>query len=188
MVISELETRSATTHSQPPSSKWLRCIETFIFTLEWNQVTASLQPAESNPWLHCDGVQTDCNMLVNVSIYKLNDDYLLTFKSANLSESDCSHTATVWRQVASHRAIGSTSGLFFFYRAVKLIKKKKLKLTFWGKTETKDINTKQKTQSDAHTSSPPPQSYGHICISFLSLKLLRSPRLWAASLFQVVLV
>lgn len=33
-------------------------------------------------------------MLVNVCIYKLDDDYLQTFKFANLSESDCSHTAT----------------------------------------------------------------------------------------------
>lgn len=57
-------------------------------------------------------------MLVNVCINKLDDDYLQTFKFANLSESDCSHTAT-----------DLLLGYFFFYRAVKLIKKK-LKLTF----------------------------------------------------------
>lgn len=52
-------------------------------------------------------------MLVNVCIYKLDDDYLQTFKFANLSESDCSHTAT-------DLLLGF---FFFFYRAVKLIKK-----------------------------------------------------------------
>lgn len=51
-------------------------------------------------------------MLVNVCIYKLDDDYLQTFKFANLSESDCSHTAT-------DLLLG-----YFFYSAVKLIKKK----------------------------------------------------------------
>lgn len=71
MVTSELETRSATTHSQPPSSKWLRCIETFIFTLEFNQVTPSLQPAESNPWLHCDGVQTGDRQKTQSDTHKL---------------------------------------------------------------------------------------------------------------------